>query len=336
MLHVLIDEKSAAHRGQNHERDSTGRRVRRNPFDTIRLPMTNSLPLLGAHMSIAGGYYKAADLARAAGCDVVQLFTKNNNQWRARPISDQEAAQFRDVLAERNIAHPLSHASYLINLGSPDPLLWQKSVDGMVVELERAELLGIPFVVVHPGASVAASEAEGIANIGRALDEIHQRTSRLAAIPLLENTAGQGSCLGYRFEQLAAILAEVKDQGRVGVCFDTCHAFAAGYPLGTPAEFAATWQAFDNTIGIGRIKAIHLNDSKRELGSRVDRHEHIGRGQLGTEPFRLLLSDERFRRVPMYLETPKGQHEGEDWDVINLRVLRGLVHNERKGQEPRD
>ena len=287
--------------------------------------MTNHRPLLGAHMSIAGGYYKAVDLARIAGCDVVQLFTKNNNQWRAKPISDAEAAQFREMLAERNVIHPLSHASYLINLASPDPLLWQKSVDGMIVELQRAEQLGIPFVVVHPGASVAASEAEGIANVVRALDEIHQRTSQLAAIPLLENTAGQGSCLGCGFEQLAAILAEVKESSRVGVCFDTCHAFAAGYPLGTAAEFDATWQAFDRTVGIDRIKAIHLNDSKRELGSRVDRHEHIGRGQLGVEPFRLLLNDERFRRVPMYLETPKGQHEGEDWDVINLRVLRGLV-----------
>lgn len=287
--------------------------------------MTNGQPLLGAHMSIAGGYYKAVDLARVAGCDVVQLFTKNNNQWRARPISDEEASKFRDTLNEKNIVHPLSHASYLINLASPDPLLWQKSVDGMIVELLRAEQLGIPYVVVHPGASVAASEAEGIANVVRALDEIHRRTRQIAAIPLLENTAGQGSCLGCRFEQLAAILAEVKDQCRVGVCFDTCHAFAAGYPLDTTAAFDATWQAFDSAVGIERIKAIHLNDSKRELGSRVDRHEHIGLGQLGVEPFRLLLNDERFRRVPMYLETPKGQHEGEEWDVINLRVLRGLI-----------
>ncbi len=291
--------------------------------------MPKAQPLLGAHMSIAGGYYKAVDLARTAGCDVVQLFTKNNNQWRAKPISDEEAAQFRTMLLERKIAHPLSHSSYLINLASPDPQLWAKSVDSMVVELLRAEQLGIPYVVVHPGASVAASEAEGIANVIRALDEIHQRTSQIAAIPLLENTAGQGSCLGCQFEQLAAMLAGVRNSSRVGVCFDTCHAFAAGYPLGTPAEYEQTWQAFDRTVGIGRIKAIHLNDSKRELGSRVDRHEHIGRGQLGTEPFRLLLNDKRFRSVPMYLETPKGKHEDEDWDVINLRVLRGLVGQTR-------
>ncbi len=287
--------------------------------------MTNHHPLLGAHMSIAGGYYRAVDLAHAAGCNVVQLFTKNNNQWRAKPITGEEAAQFRDMLRERNISHPLSHASYLINLASADPLLWQKSVDSMVVELQRAEQLGIPCVVVHPGASVAASETQGIDNVIRALDEIHQRTSKIAAIPLLENTAGQGSCLGCRFEQLAEMLAGVRRSERVGVCFDTCHAFAAGYPLGTPADYAATWKTFDSSVGLARIKAIHLNDSKRELGSRVDRHEHIGRGQLGCEPFRLLLADERFRGVPMYLETPKGEHAGENWDVINLRVLRGLA-----------
>jgi deoxyribonuclease-4 len=287
------------------------------------------MPLLGAHMSIAGGYYRAVDEAHTAGCDCVQLFTKNNNQWRAKPINEEDVAQFRDKLSIRQIAHPLSHACYLINLASANRLLWQKSVDAMVVELERAEQLGIPYVVVHPGASVEATEAAGIKNVVRAINEIHRRTRKLAAMPLLENTAGQGSCLGWRFEQLAAILDKVKERQRVGVCFDTCHAFAAGYPLGEPAEYQATWREFDSTVGIERLKAIHLNDSKRELGSRVDRHEHIGRGQLGTEPFRLLLSDERFRHVPMYLETHKGDHEGETWDVINLRVLRGLIPAER-------
>lgn len=282
------------------------------------------MPLLGAHMSIAGGYYKAVELARTAGCDVVQLFTKNNNQWRAKPISDQDVEQFRSQLTARSIAHPLSHACYLINLASADGLLWEKSVDAMVIELERAEQLGIPYVVVHPGASVDATEATGVKNVVRAINEIHRRTRKLAAMPLLENTAGQGSCLGWRFEQLAAILDRVREPKRLGVCFDTCHAFAAGYPLGEKAAYEATWREFDSAVGIERLKAIHLNDSKRELGSRVDRHEHIGRGQLGTEPFRLLLSDARLSGVPMYLETPKGQHEGENWDVINLRVLREL------------
>jgi deoxyribonuclease-4 len=276
-------------------------------------------------MSIAGGYERAIEEAYAAGCDCVQLFTKNNAQWRARPIADQEAALFQARLAERKILHPLSHASYLINLASPAQELWQKSVEAMVVELERAESLGIPFVVVHPGASGSASAEEGIARVIGAIDEIHRRTQKLAATLLLENTAGQGSCLGWRFEQLAAILAGVREPARVGICLDTCHAFAAGYPLSTPREYRATFWEFDRLIGIERIKAIHLNDSKRELGSRVDRHEHIGRGKLGSEPFRLLLADRRFRDVPMYLETPKGEQGGQKWDVINLAVLRGLV-----------
>ncbi len=283
------------------------------------------MPLLGAHMSIAGGYYKAVDRAAEAGCTVLQIFTKNNNQWRAKPITDEDVNQFRGKLDEWHVTHPLSHASYLINLASPDAVLWQKSVDAMVVELQRAEQLGIPFVVVHPGSHTTASEAEGIARVVLALDEVEQRSEKISTIPLLENTAGQGSNLGWRFEQLGAMLAGVKTPERVGICIDTCHAFAAGYPLGTPAEFKATCQQLDTVVGIHKIRAIHLNDSKRELGSRVDRHEHIGQGKLGLEPFRLLLNDRRFHQIPMYLETPKGEHEGELWDVTNLRTLRGLM-----------
>lgn len=284
------------------------------------------MPILGSHLSIAGGYYKAVDSAHAVGCDCVQLFTKNNNQWRAKEITAGEVDQFRGALAEKKITHPLSHASYLINLASPAEDLWRKSVDSLVVELERAEQLGIPYVVVHPGSHTTATEEEGIALIVKALDEIAARTQELVAIPLLENVAGQGSNLGWKFEQLGAMLAGVKDRSRLGICFDTCHAFAAGYPLGTADEFKATWKEFDGAVGIGLIKAIHLNDSKRELGSRVDRHEHIGEGELGLEPFRLLLADKRFRNVPMYLETAKEKNAaGEEWDVVNLRVLRGLA-----------
>ena len=284
------------------------------------------MPILGSHLSIAGGYYKAVESAHAVGCDCVQLFTKNNNQWRAKEITAAEVDQFRGALAERRITHPLSHASYLINLASPVEDLWRKSVDSLVVELQRAEQLGIPYVVVHPGSHTTATEEEGIALIVKALDEIAARTQKLAAIPLLENVAGQGSNLGWKFEQLGAMLAGVKDRSRLGVCFDTCHAFAAGYPLGTPEEFNDTWKQFDRVVGIGLIKAFHLNDSKRELGSRVDRHEHIGEGELGLEPFRLLLADKRFRKVPMYLETAKEKNaHGEEWDVVNLRVLRGLT-----------
>jgi len=283
-------------------------------------------PPLGSHMSIAGGYYKAVEAAAAAGCDCVQLFTKNNNQWRAKTISDEDASRFRDALVQHDIRHPLSHASYLINLATPDPELWQKSVAGMVVELQRAGQLGIPFVVVHPGAFTTASEAEGIANVARALDAIHQQVDKKGPRCLLETTAGQGSNLGWRFEQLAAMLDRVRHPERVGICLDTCHVFAAGYPLDPKRKFLATVREFDRIVGLDRLAAVHLNDSKRELGSRVDRHEHIGLGCLGLEPFRLLLNDRRFRCVPMYLETAKGTNDdGEDWDVVNLRTLRELV-----------
>jgi deoxyribonuclease-4 len=276
-------------------------------------------------MSIAGGYYKAVDAARRAGCDCVQLFTKNNNQWRAKEITDDEVERFRAALAEHKITHPIAHDSYLINMGSPDPELWKKSVDAFVVELRRADQLGIPYVVAHPGAYTTSSEAKGLKNIIRALNEVHRQTKGIGAQCLLETTAGQGSNLGWRFEHLATILDGVKDPDRLGVCFDTCHVFAAGYPMGTEKEYMATMRKFNSTVGVKQIRAFHLNDSKRELCSRVDRHEHIGQGHLGKEPFRFLLGDRRFRKVPMYLETPKGEKDGKDLDVINLATLRGLV-----------
>lgn len=287
------------------------------------------MPLLGAHMSIAGGYHKAVEAAVQLGMDVVQLFTKNNNQWAAKPISDAEAAQFKAAIAATGVGHPTSHDSYLINLASPDDALWEKSIDAFVVELERAERLGIAGVVAHPGAYVSSSEEEGLARIAAALDEVHRRTPNVKARCLLETTAGQGSCLGHRFEHLAAIIAGVKKPERLGVCVDTCHVFAAGYPLAPKKDYMATIRALDDAVGLDRVAAIHLNDSKRELGSRVDRHEHIGRGKLGLEPFRLLLNDKRFRSVPMFLETAKGEEDGEDLDAINLRTLRSLVTSGR-------
>ena len=283
------------------------------------------MPLLGAHMSIAGGYYKAVEEARRCGCDVVQLFTKNNNQWRAKPISGEEAARFAAALAELKIEHPIAHASYLINLASPDAALRQKSIEGMVVELHRADQLGIPHVVVHPGAHTTASEEEGLALVAASIDEIHRLAPAAKAKVTLELTAGQGTCLGCRLEQLAAIVGQVKRAADVGVCLDTCHVFAGGYDIRDRKAYLAMWRQFDEVLGLARLVAIHLNDSKRELGSRVDRHEHIGRGQIGPEGFRHLLRDERFRRVPMYLETPKGDHDGEPWDVVNLRTLRALA-----------
>ncbi|MBI3462435.1 MAG: deoxyribonuclease IV [Planctomycetes bacterium] len=283
------------------------------------------MPILGAHQSIAGGYYRAVETASAAGCDCVQLFTKNNNQWRAKQLSTDDVARFRAALAEWGIVHPIAHDSYLINLASPDEALWRKSVESFVVELNRAEALGIPYVIAHPGSYTTTSEEAGLRRIVEALDEVHRQTSGIAAQCLLETTAGQGTCLGWRFEHLATIIAGAREPDRLGVCVDTCHIFAAGYPLGTKREYNATIRALDQTVGLDRVRAFHLNDSRKPLGSRVDRHAHIGEGELGLEPFRYLLNDRRFRKTPMYLETPKGKRDGLDLDVINLRTLRGLV-----------
>jgi deoxyribonuclease IV len=290
------------------------------------------MSILGAHQSISGGYDKAVERAAESGCDCVQLFTKNNNQWRAKPITAEESEKFQAALAENGISHPIAHDSYLINLASPDPALWRKSLLAFVEELRRAETLGIPYVVTHPGSFTTSDEKSGIRRVIRALDEIHGRTKGMRAQCLLETTAGQGTALGWRFEQLAAILDGVKEPGRLGVCFDTCHVFAAGYPLGTKKEYAATMKAFDGLIGASRIKAFHLNDSRRELGSRVDRHEHIGRGRMGLEPFRLLLNDRRFRKIPMYLETPKQSDSVENWDAANLATLRVLIVYKKSGK----
>lgn len=293
------------------------------------------MPILGAHMSIAGGYWKAAEAAGNLGMETVQLFTKNNNQWNAKPITADDSRLFREHLEQHGLRHPLSHASYLINLAAPDETLWQKSVDAMAVELERADQLGIPFVVVHPGSFTTSTEVEGIARVSAALDQLATAKAsggqKLRARLLLENTAGQGSNLGWRLEQLAAMVNGTKDPARVGICFDTCHAFAAGYSLATAADYERLWREFETLLGLDRLKAFHLNDSKKELGSRVDRHEHIGHGKLGTEPFRRLLRDDRFSQVPMYLETPKedaatdNKPSDEPWDVINLRTLRELA-----------
>ncbi len=276
-------------------------------------------------MSMAGGYYKAVEIASGCGCDCVQLFTKNNNQWRAKEITQADVERFQSALKQLGIKHPISHDSYLINMASPDNVLWKKSVNALVVELQRAEQLGIPYVVAHPGAYTTSSESRGLKAIIRALNEVHKQTRGIRAQCLLETTAGQGSNLGWRFEQLATVLDGVKDPDRVGICFDTCHVFAAGYPMETEKEYKATMRQLNKTIGVKQIRALHMNDSRAKFGSRVDRHAKIGAGQMGLAPFRHLMNDRRFRRVPMYLETPKGQENGQELDVINLQTLRELV-----------
>jgi deoxyribonuclease-4 len=281
--------------------------------------------LIGAHMSIAGGYYKAVEAAAEYGMDVVQLFTKNNNQWKAKPLSQADIDEFRAALKSTGVKCPVAHDSYLINLASPDEVLWQKSLEAFTIELERAEALGLIGVVMHPGSFVSSTEEAGLSRIVAALDKAHQRTAGFATLTLLETTAGQGSNLGHRFEHLARILKNVAQPERVAVCVDTCHIFAAGYPITSKKEYAATMAEFDRVVGLDRIRAFHLNDSVRELGSRVDRHAKIGAGKLGLEPFRHLLNDKRFASVPMYLETPKGEEDGQPLDAINLQTLRSLI-----------
>lgn len=283
------------------------------------------MAILGAHQSIAGGFHKAVQRAAAIGCQCLQVFTKNTNQWRARPIDKEEVARFRSALTETGISCPLAHDSYLISLASPDAALWKESIDAMVIELTRAEMLGIPWVVAHPGSYTSGTETEGLRRVIMALDEVLGQTRGQAVGCLLETTAGQGTSIGWRFEHLAAVLAGVRDPDRLGVCFDTCHVFAAGYRFATRRQCQATMRLFDKVVGIPQIRAFHLNDSRRECGSRIDRHEHIGRGHLGLEPFRFLVNDPRFAAIPMCLETPKGREGGRDLDEVNLATLRGLV-----------
>ena len=283
------------------------------------------MPLLGAHMSVAGGCHNALLIAQAHGCATVQLFTKNANQWNARELTAEEIALFRKTLRQTRLRFPMAHDSYLINLASPDEALYRRSLEAFLIEMQRAECLGVRYLVTHPGAALGSDEETALARVAGALDEVHRRTPGYRLQILLETTAGQGSCLGHRFEHLARILATVAEPKRLGVCLDTCHVFAAGYALAPEPEYAATLRAFDRVIGLKWLRAFHLNDSLKPLGSRVDRHAHIGKGHLGLEPFRFLLNDPRFRTRPMVLETPKEGPDGEEMDPVNLGVLRGLL-----------
>lgn len=283
------------------------------------------MPLFGSHLSIAGGYYKAVLSAHELGLDTVQIFTKNNNQWQGKSLTDTDIRLFRDTLEEAGIQVPCSHDSYLINLASPDDELWQKSLNAFVVELERAEALGLEGVVMHPGSHLDSTPETGLERIITALNEAHRQTSGYRVQTWLETTAGQGTNLGYRFEHLQTILDGQDSPERCGVCVDTCHIFAAGYPLITHTDYASTIGQLIEAVTLPRIRAFHLNDSKKGLGSRVDRHEHIGEGELGLEPFRHLLNDSRFAAHPMYLETKKEKRDGEEMDAVNLRTLKALM-----------
>ncbi len=277
---------------------------------------------LGAHESIAGGLDKAFDRARSVGCEAVQIFVKPNRQWAVKPLTEEDVTRFKAKGAETGIQPVVGHASYLLNLATPDEALWTKSRDMLIVELERCEALGVPYLVLHPGSHVGTGEEAGLAQVAKALGEVHAATPGFGAQVLLETTAGQGSGLGHRFEHLAWLMEHAPEGERLGVCLDTCHIFAAGYELRAPEGYAATMEAFDQVIGLDRLKAIHLNDSKGELGNRKDRHEHIGEGGIGLEGFRHIMNDSRLAGLPALLETPKGKDLHED--VENLAVLRSL------------
>lgn len=288
--------------------------------------------LLGAHMSIAGGHHRAADAAAKVGCDTLQVFTKSTNQWAAKPLTEAQINAFRDALRTHGLRFPVGHTSYLINIASPDAALAARSVDALTEELQRGEALGLTDLVLHPGAHMGEGEDAGLRAAARSLDEVLRRTPGHACRIALETTAGQGTCLGHRFEHLAFLRDHVAAPERLSVCVDTCHILAAGYPLDDPARYNEIVEELERTLGQNVIRLWHLNDSLKDRGSRVDRHAGIGRGKLGVEPFRKILNDPRFADLPMILETPKGLEEGVELDVINLSLLRELAGSAGQGK----
>jgi deoxyribonuclease-4 len=283
-------------------------------------------------MSIAGGLPRAVDRARASRCEALQIFTKSAGQWRARTLPSEEITLFRRRVEETGVSPVVAHNSYLINIAAAAPALRAQSLASLSDELARAESLGLDGLVMHPGSYTTGTEQNGLRLIGEGLAALLRQHSRGRTMILLEHTAGQGTNLGHRFEHLAAILDLVGGSPRVGVCLDTCHLLTSGYDLCTEAGYEHTFREFDRIVGLGRIKVFHLNDSKKPCGSRVDRHEHIGKGCLGLEPFRRLLNDRRFTHLPMLLETPKletpksrRRSDVDPWDARNLRTLRKLI-----------
>jgi deoxyribonuclease-4 len=291
---------------------------------------------IGAHMSIAGGVSRAIERAVAHGCEALQIFTKNASQWRGKPLDPLDVKTFRRRIDETGITPVVSHASYLINLATTFPVLREQSLAAFVDELERADALGLLGVVIHPGTCTAGSEADALRLIAEGIRHAFRARPRRKTMVLLEHTAGPGRTMGHRFEHLATIIDHLNGSARVGVCLDTCHLIAAGYDITTDAGYRDTFQTFDRTVGLDRLRAFHANDSKKPCGSRVDRHEHIGQGCLGLEPFRRILNDARFAGLPMMIETEKstgaekaGAIVTDPLDVKNLETLRRLRHAAR-------
>lgn len=281
--------------------------------------------LLGAHMSIAGGLDKAIGRGVGVGCTALQIFTKNANQWRAKPLADEDIARFKAALADSPIAPGavVAHDSYLINLGSPDDAKWEQSIGAFTDELQRCDQLGVPFLVTHPGAHMGSGEEAGLARVAAGVARALAASESTTV--LLETTAGQGTYLGGTFAHLGRLLTLIAPEhlDRVGVCLDTCHVFVAGYDISTPEGYAATWEEFDREVGRDRLRVLHLNDAKKPLGSHADRHEGIGKGFIGETGFRLIMNDPLLRGKPLLLETPKGDDLAEDRE--NMEFLRGLI-----------
>jgi deoxyribonuclease IV len=298
-----------------------------NPEDRPSPLAPRSSPL-GAHMSISGGLDKAVGRGVGVGCTALQVFTKNASQWKAKPLGEEEIGRFKAAVAGSPIAAEavVAHDSYLINLASPDPARRQQSLEAFTDELRRCDQLGIPYLVTHPGAHMGEGEDAGLARVAEALRRALEETAPTTTMVLLETTAGQGSHLGHRFAHLGRLLELVPEaelNARLGICLDTCHVFAAGYAINTPEGYAATWDEFDREIGQDRLKVLHLNDAKKPLGSRVDRHEHIGKGEIGRAGFHFIMNDARLGGLPLLLETPKGDDCAEDRE--NMEFLRSLI-----------
>ncbi len=282
---------------------------------------------LGAHESIAGGLVNAFDRGHTATCDSIQIFTKSNRQWKAKPLTEEEIAAWRERMAAEEASSGIfpvvAHSSYLINIASPKEETWKKSYDALKIEVERCEALGVPHLALHPGSHLKAGEEVGLANIARALSQLHAETPGFETMVCLEGMAGQGTNLGYTFEHLAWLL-EHTDQGqRLGVCLDSCHLYGAGFDVRTPEGYAEMMEAFDRIVGLEQLKMIHLNDSMYEMGSRRDRHAHIGEGTIGLEGFRNFVNDPRLADIPGLLETDKSDDLHED--IENLARLRSLI-----------
>jgi deoxyribonuclease-4 len=276
-------------------------------------------------MSISGGLHNALLRGEKIGCQVIQIFTRNRSRWRCKALSKKEIDTFHEIRDRVAVTPVAAHNSYLINLASPRSNVGKESFHALLDELGRAELLGIPYLVMHPGAHLGDGESKGLLRISEGINRIHDRTERYSVKILLETTAGQGTNLGYRFDHLAEIIERTESKDRLGVCFDTCHAFVAGYDFRNQTTYKGLFKKFDDVIGLDRLNIFHINDSKKELGSRVDRHEHPGAGTIGLQAFSQLLNDDRFKELPFLLETPKGKdNNGVDLDMINLNLLRGL------------